>query len=284
MARLTQEERLNLQNNLKNLNRKLHYTIEFVAKNSGVSLSSVENYLANRKGASYPMLKKLADFYGTTPDALISSNMVASEIASQKEIRQSSGGANKRTTHFDTVTSIIEELCPYGKQFTALINLIQAFGYNVIYIPTFTADEINAFSRPREGVTMNKEKAYNQQMEQRISTHMDMSKVNTESLAKIQAFMASKKDLLSTLQASYVDQRLGIELFIEKYNNGEFDNIDAADLPLDIRLQLYKSSTALKDASSIEDLDYFNEEYPISKFMELLDGELEDFITGFISS
>ena len=131
---------------------------------------------------------------------------------------------------------------------------------------------------------MNKEKAYNQQMEQRISTHMDMSKVNTESLAKMQAFMASKKDLLSTLQASYVDQRLGIELFIGKYNNGEFDNIDAADLPLDIRLQLYKSSTALKDASSIEDLDYFNEEYPISKFMELLDGELEDFITGFISS
>lgn len=284
MAELTNEERICLQNNLKELNRKLHYTIEFVAQNSGVSVSSLENYLSNRKGASAKMLKKLADFYDTTPDALISPNMVASEIALQKAVRQFSTGSNKRTTYFDAITEIIEDLCPYGKQFTALINLIQLFGYNVSYIPTFTADEINAFSRPREGALMDKEQVYNQQMEQRISTHMDKSKVNAESLEKIQAFMASKKDLLASLQSSYVDQRLSLELFLAKNNNGDFDDIDASDLPLDIRLQTYKSESALKDASSIEDLDYFNEDYPISKFMDLLDGELEDFITRFINS
>lgn len=284
MARLTADERINLQNNLKELNRKLHYTVDYVAEHSGVSKSSLENYLSNKKGASAEILKKLADFYGTTTDALISPNMVASEIALQKAVRQSSTGSNKRTTYFDAITEIIEDLCPYGKQYTALINLIQQFGYNVIYMPRFTADEINAFSKPQEGALMDKEKAYNKQMEQRMSTPMDKSKVNAEALEKLQAFMESKKDLLASLQSSYVDQRLSLELFIEKYNNGDFDNVDVSDLPLDIRLQSYRSESALKDASSIEDLDYFNEDYPISKFMELLDGELEDFITGFINS
>lgn len=284
MARLTADERINLQNNLKELNRKLHYTVSHVAERSGVSESSLENYLSNRKGASADILKKLADFYGTTPDALISPNIVASEIALQKAVRQSSTGSNKRTTYFDSITEIIEALCPYGKQFTALINLIQQFGYNVIYMPTFTADEINAFSRPQEGALMDKEKAYNKQMELRMSTPMDKSKVNADTLEKLQAFMESKKDLLASLQSSYVDQRLSLELFIEKYNNGDFDNIDVADLPLDIRLQSYKSEKALKDATCIEDMDYFNEDYPISKFMELLDCELEDFITGFLDS
>lgn len=285
MAKQTDEQKENLRKNLIELNSRLGYTIKYISTQTGIPERSYESYLYDGKIPRKDRLDKLAEFYNTTSDILLSSNMVVAEIEKQNLLRQCPSVANQKTvTTFDTITEILAKLLPQGKQFTLLINLIQQFGYNVIYLPTFTADEINAFSSQREGVQINKEKTYNKQMIQRASAHMDTTKANSETLEKIQAFMASKKDILDSLQSFCVDQRLSCELFIEKYHNGDFDDIKATDIPIEIRLQHYKGENALKNATSIEDLDYYSEDYPLSKFIELLDGELEDFIMGFLEN
>lgn len=290
MARLTEEQRLNLQRNLKELNNRLHYTIAYVAEHSGVSESSLENYLSNKKGASSEMLQKLAVFYNTTADALISSDMIGTDIVIQKAIREATNTSQKRTTHFETITEILKKLFPDGKGplFATLITLIQQLGYNVIYQVSFPQEEVDAFSTQLNGTYINKEKTYNAQLEQRAFSQTTIKEgdtvTNSESLKRIQDFMASKKKLLASIKAPLVDQRLNYELFISKYNNGDFDDIDINDLPIEIRLQQFDDPSAVATASDIEDLNYYCEDYPISKFIELLDENLHDFIMDFFET
>jgi len=279
MARLTEEQRLNLQKNLKELNNKLHYTIAYVAEHSGISESSLENYLSNRKGASPEMLQKLADFYHTTVDALISSDMVGTDIVIQKAVREAAAPV-KRTTDFERITRIIDSLCPQGKMFSLLIGLIQQFGYNVTYEIHFSQEEVDAYSSAYGNLGTSKETIYEKQFDERSAIHQYETADNR--MKQIQEFMASKKDLIASLKFPSVEQKLNHELFIAKYNNGDFDGVDVCDLPIEIRLQQYDNPEAVHTATDIADLDYYNEDYPISKFMELLDENLEEFIMGFL--
>lgn len=279
MARLTEEQRLNLQKNLKELNNKLHYTIAYVAEHSGVSESSLENYLSNRKGASPEMLQKLADFYHTTADALISSDMVSTDIAIQKAVREAAAPV-KRATDFERITRIIDSLCPQGKMFSLLIGLIQQFGYNVTYEIHFSQEEVDAYSSAYGNLGTSKETIYEKQFDERSAIHQ--YETTDDKMKQIQEFMSSKKDLIASLKLPSVEQKLNHELFIAKYNNGDFDGVDVCDLPIEIRLQQYDNPEAVHTATDIADLDYYNEDYPISKFMELLDQNLEDFIMGFL--
>ncbi len=279
MAQLTEEQRLNLQKNLKELNNKLHYTIAYVAKHSGVSESSLENYLSNRKGAKPEMLQKLADFYHTTADALISSDMVSTDIAIQKAVREAAAPV-KRTTDFERITRIIDSLCPQGKMFSLLIGFIQQFGYNVTYEIHFSQEEVDAYSSAYGNLGTSKETIYEKQFDERSAIHQYETADNR--MKQIQEFMASKKDLIASMKLPSVEQKLNYELFIEKYNNGDFDDVDVCDLPIEIRLQQYDNPEAVHTATDIADLDYYNEDYPISKFMDLLDQRLEDFIMDFL--
>lgn len=279
MARLTQEQRLNLQKNLKELNNKLHYTIAYVAEHSGVSESSLENYLSNRKGASPEMLQKLATFYHTTVDALISSDMVGTDIVIQKAVREAAAPV-KRTTDFERITQIIDSLCPQGKMFSLLIGLIQQFGYNVTYEIHFSQEEVDAYSSAYGNLGTSKETIYEKQFDERSAIHQYEAADNR--MKQIQEFLASKKDLIASLKFPSIEQKLNHELFIAKYNNGDFDGVDVCDLPIEIRLQQYDNPEAVHTATDISDLDYYNEDYPISKFMELLDQRLEDFIMDFL--
>lgn len=283
MASLTEEQRLNLQKNLKELNNKLHYTVAYVAEHSGVSKSALENYLANRKGAKPEMLQKLANFYHTTVDALISSDMVGTDIAIQKAVREAATPV-KRTTDFERITQIIDSLCPQGKMFSLLIGLIQRFGYNVTYEIHFSQEEVDAYSSAYGNLGTSKETIYEKQFDERSASHKYEASDNAtaDRMKQIQEFMASKKDLIASLKFPSVEQKLNHELFIAKYNNGDFDGVDVCDLPIEIRLQQYDNPEAVHTATDIADLDYYNEDYPISKFMELLDQNLEDFIMGFL--
>ena len=283
MASLTEEQRLNLQKNLKELNNKLHYTVAYVAKHSGVSISALENYLSNRKGAKPEMLQKLANFYHTTIDALISSDIVGTDIVIQKAVREAATPV-KRTTDFERITRIIDSLCPQGKMFSLLIGLIQQFGYNVTYEIHFSQEEIDAYSSAYGSLGTSKETIYEKQFDERSAIHKYeiADKAEADRMKKIQEFMASKKDLIESLKLPSVEQRLNHELFIAKYNNGDFDDVDICDLPIEIRLQQYDIPEAVYTATDIADLDYYNEDYPISKFMELLDQNLAEFIMGFL--
>ncbi len=283
MASLTDEQRLNLQKNLKELNNKLHYTVAYVAEHSGISKSALENYLSNRKGAKPEMLQKLADFYHTTADALISSNMVSTDIAIQKAVREI-GAPIKRTTDIERITRIIDSLCPQGKMFSLLIGLIQQFGYNVTYEIHFSQEEVDAYSSAYGNLGTSKQTIYEKQFDERFAKHKYEIADNdaADRMKQIQEFMDSKKDLIASLKSPSVEQKLNYELFIEKYNNGDFDGIDVCDLPIEIRLQQYDNPEAVYSATDIADLDYYNEDYPISIFMELLDQRLEDFIMDFL--
>lgn len=266
MAKLTEEESINLSNNLKKLRERTGYSSKYVATQAGISQRTYENYLNIESGASLKSLEKLATFFETTVDILIAPNMAGKEIELQHALKMYEPILAKKTsTYFDKIHKIMEKLC--GKDFTALINLVKQQDFNVVYMPTFSPDEISTYQ----------EKKYDEQYDRKTkfdnpNTHKELKDAATK--------------MFEFTKSSYIDRRITCELFIDKYNNDEFDNIKPEDLPIEIRFEQSNEFKSLEDFNKIqnaEDLTFFSSDHTVSEIMELLES-VQDCISDFIFS
>lgn len=279
MTRLTEKE--NLSNNLKKLRKLTGYSAAYISEQSGISQRAYENYLYCEKGASTRNLEKLAAFYKTTADILVASDMNLEEIKMQKIIREYKLiWDEKTTTLFDKISGVLEAKC--GKNFTAFIDLIKQLDFNVTYLPSFNSKEISIY----------RETKYNAQYENKIGG-LRNEKCFENLVAKSKHPQPLNQELRKTLlkfyevtKSSYVDSRLTCELFLEKYENGDFDNVKPEDLPLEIRFEQNRDFKTITEIDSIkvpEDITSYYTEHTVSEIMELLE-TVQDNILDFIYS
>lgn len=296
MARLTNEEKQALSQNMTRLNQKNKYSIDFVSKHTGIPKRTYESYLYCESGASQTNLEKLADFYKTTIKLLLSPNANLDEIALGKAIRDYKKIWDSKTeTLNDEITSIIKER--FKKDYFKFFRLLEALGYTIEFSPTISLEEKKAYENEIIKYNWTRRQIYTAQYLKKW-TPMEKLKedVGKNTFEMMQLFFADKefsgrideKEALEdkSNQDAIIDEKIELELFIQKYINGDYDKIPDKDFPLEIHLKLMKddlSSSQLRSLEYIEDYERYTAEYHIYDFIELatnIFGNIDDMVLG----
>lgn len=296
MARLTNEEKQALSQNMIRLNQKNKYSIDFVSKHTGIPKRTYESYLYCESGASQTNLEKLADFYKTTIKLLLSPNANLDEIALGKAIRDYKKiWDEKKEKLEDQIIAIIKER--FKKDYATFFSFLNVLGYTIEFVPIISPEEIKAYENEIIKYNWTRRQIYTEHYINKWTPMMMLKEeVGKNTFEMMQSFFADKAfsgrinedEALEdkSNQDTIIDKRIESELFIQKYVNGDYDKIPNKDFPLEIHLKLMKddlSSSQLRSLEYIEDYERYTAEYHIYDFIELatnMFGNIDDMILG----
>lgn len=271
MPRLTPDELRNLSNNLKAMNQRLQYSSTYVSQKTGISKRTYEAYLYGEKSPKLDNLEKLADFYSTTIAILISSNMVIKDIEFQKGMRDYKPIWDAKTsTDTDKIISIIEKLC--GKRYGLLLRLIQNNDIYIRFMPTYNTEKIDEYIKKKYASVYKDNKTLERMFQHHIKSY------GKQSLTDRLVQEDNNETENIRIKSSYDDSKEAINLFIDEYKKGIFDDIPIDDIPLEISfIQFCENPTMerIRNFDTAEDFHDLCKDYTMQDFLYMLDDLLE---------
>lgn len=152
---LTKEEKKNLSRNLKKLvpDNETKQALFYV---TGIKQRTYETYLYGERGPSPKALKAIADYFQTTPELLLSKDMVSDAIRLRKMLRNYYPIWLDRTTPKDEqILDMIRQNFGIrgnaGKILYSFLTLIKAAGFNIRVRPEYSDEEVLAYHKATSG-------------------------------------------------------------------------------------------------------------------------------------
>lgn len=285
MARLTDEEKINLSRNLQKLTPTKEAR-QALCYATGIKPRTYQTYYYGEKGASGKALELIADYFNTTPEMLVSKNSIAEKAKQQKELRNYYPIWLDRTTTADQqILEIIrQELGTRGKAGKTLysfLTMIEAANFGIRVRPDYSDEEITAYHKAISGREDDIIDARESQYELKYFRFAPLP-LKDELRQKLEEIGSTPEyqHFISLMDEDTTTVRLTVkqEQFIKRAQDGEYTETSLCDLPLTFIITMDKNKDGLSSeqireeylkAEYLEDFYYMIAEVPIADMLDI---------------